>query len=87
MAQVETKGLFLPWPLLAIITTVAIVLISGLVTLTVQVSNLNTTMLLRDADSRAQIGKMQDELSVLRVYVQNDRERLVKIETQIEKKR
>lgn len=81
MPESESKGIFLPYPLLAILVTLAVVLVSGLVTLEVQVSNLNTTILLRDADGRAQIKDLQDRLSTLQVYVQNDRERLVKVET------
>lgn len=85
MPQSESKGVFLPYPLLGMLLTLAVVLISGIIALEVQVSNLNTTILLRDADGRAQIKELQDRLSTLQVYVQNDRERLVRIETQQDK--
>lgn len=63
MAEQETRGVFLPWPLLAIIVTLAIVLVSGLVTLQVQVSNLSTTLLLRDADHARQLEDIKKEIA------------------------
>lgn len=63
VAQSASKGVFIPWPLLAIIVTLAIVLISGLVTLEVQVSNLSTTLLLRDADHARQVQDIKVELA------------------------
>lgn len=63
MAEQETRGVFLPWPLLAIIVTLAIVLVSGLVTLQVQVSNLSTTLLLRDADHARQLEDIKKEVA------------------------
>lgn len=77
----EAKGLFLPYPLLTIIVTIAVVLISGLVALEVQVSSLNTTLLLRDADTRAEMLTAKEKIAQLEVYIHNDREKLVHIET------
>lgn len=81
----EAKGVFIPYPLLGIVVTIAIVLIAGLVALEVQVSSLNTTLLLRDADTRAEMLASKEKLAQLEVYIHNDREKLVRIETQIEK--
>ena len=90
MSAVESKGVFLPWPLLAIVVTLAIVLVSGLVTLEVQVSNLSTTLLLRDADHgrqvddlKIQLGEIKSKNEQLQVYITNDREKLVAIETKL----
>ncbi|HEY6244570.1 MAG TPA: hypothetical protein VIX17_11510 [Pyrinomonadaceae bacterium] len=90
MTAVESKGVFLPWPLLAIVVTLAIVLVSGLVTLEVQVSNLSTTLLLRDADHGRQLADLKDQLSEvktkneqLQVYITNDREKLITIQTRL----
>lgn len=63
MAATESRGVFIPWPLLAILVTLAIVLVSGLVTLEVQVSNLSTTLLLRDADHAHQLDAIQRDLA------------------------
>jgi hypothetical protein len=90
MTAVESKGVFLPWPLLAIVVTLAIVLVSGLVTLEVQVSNLSTTLLLRDADHGRQIDDLKRELGEiktkneqLQVYITNDREKLIALQTRL----
>lgn len=83
----EAKGVFIPYPLLGIIVTLAVVLIAGLVTLEVQVSSLNTTLLLRDADTRAEMLTTKEKLAQLEVYIHNDREKLIKIETQMDAKR
>ncbi len=82
VAAQQSKGLFLPWPLLAIIVTLAIVLVSGLVTLEVQVSNLSTTLLLRDLDHQREAKTTSDELATLKVYLQNDRERIIRLESE-----
>ena len=82
MPETESKGIFLPYPLLGILLTLVIVLVTGIITLEVQVSNLSTTMLLRDADSRAQMKDVQDRLSTMQVYLQNDREKIIRLETQ-----
>ncbi len=84
MPATEARGVFLPYPLLGIIVTIAIVLISGLVTLEVQVSNLNTTLLLRDADTRAQMLASKEKVDQLEVYLHDDREKLVRITTQLD---
>ena len=90
VAQSASKGVFIPWPLLAIIVTLAIVLVTGLVTLEVQVSNLSTTLLLRDADHARQLTDIKVEMArvsgkneQLQVYITNDREKLVAIETRL----
>lgn len=79
--NLSSRGLFIPWPLMAIIVTLAVVLVSGLVTLEVQVSNLSTTILLRDADQRAEIMAIKEKAAQLEVYIHNDREKLVDIQT------
>lgn len=63
VAQQASKGVFIPWPLLAIIVTISIVLVTGLVTIQVQVSNLSTTLLLRDADHARQIDDLKREMA------------------------
>lgn len=77
----EAKGVFIPYPLLGIIITLAVIMISGIIALEVQVSSLNTTILLRDADSRAEITALKEKSAQLEVYIHSDREKLVHIET------
>lgn len=90
VAQQQNKGLFLPYPLLGIIITLAIVVISGIVALEVQVSNLNTTLLLRDADHARQVETLKLEMTEIKnkneqlaVYIHDDREKLVAIKTKL----
>jgi hypothetical protein len=82
--ETQSRGIFIPWPLLTIIITVAIVVVSGLIALEVQVSNLNTTLLLRDADTRAQFQGLKDQIATMQVYIQNDREKIIRLETESE---
>lgn len=77
VAAQQTKGLFLPYPLLGILTTVGALVLSGIVGLYVQVSSLQTTILLRDSDTRRDIMQLKEDNEELRVYIQNDREQLV----------
>lgn len=83
----EARGVFIPYPLLGIIVTIAVVVIAGLVALEVQVSSLNTTLLLRDADTRAEMLAAKEKIAQLEVYIHNDREKLIEIKTQIELQR
>ena len=75
--NMETKGLFVPYPILTIVVTLALALITGLVTLEVQVSNLNTTILLRDADGRAQLHDLQEKMAQMEVYMHDLREKRI----------
>jgi len=90
VAAQQTKGLFLPYPLLAILTTVGALVLSGIVGLYVQVSSLQTTLLLREQDHSREMREVKDEMAVIRgkneqlmVYITNDREKLVAIETKL----
>lgn len=84
MVTAQAKGVFLPYPLLAILVSVAMLLLGGVITLEVQVNNLSTTMLLRDADARAMAHDMQEKLGQLEVYIHDDREKLIRLQTQAE---
>jgi hypothetical protein len=84
VAASQSKGIFLPYPLLGIVMTIGIVALSGIIALEVQVSNLSTQILLRDADQRAANQISSDKLSTLEVYLHNDRERIIKLEAEKE---
>lgn len=90
VAAQQTKGLFLPYPLLGILTTVGALVLSGIVGLYVQVSSLQTTLLLREQDHTLRQRELKDEMALIRgkneqlmVYITNDREKLVAIETKL----
>jgi len=84
MVATQAKGVFLPYPLLAILMSIAMLLLGGVITLEVQVNNLSVTMLLRDADSRAIAHDMQEKMGQLEVYIHDDREKLIRLQTQAE---
>lgn len=87
VAAQQNKGLFLPYPLLGILVTVGALVLSGIVGLYVQVSSLNTTLLLRDADTQRALTRQQERIELLEVYIQNDREKIAKLEAKSEDKR
>lgn len=90
MPEQEAKGVFVQWPLLVIIITLASILIGSIVGLQVQVSNLNTTLLLRDQDHARQVGDLKAEMravkeknELLSMYIYSDREKLAVINTRL----
>jgi hypothetical protein len=86
MVSQQAKGVFLPYPLIAILVSVGALVLGGIIALEVQVSNLNTTLLLRDNDFRQQVHDIQEKQAQLEVYIHDDRERLVRLQTQLETK-
>ena len=75
----EAKGVFIPYPLLGIIITLCTIVVAGIIALQVQVSNLSTTILLRDADQRALIEKLENKAEQHEVYIRDDREKLIRL--------
>ena len=83
----RTGGVFMPWPLLGIVMTLVIALGGGIVGLYSQLSAMQTTLIMRDADYRREQQQSWDKIEQLQVYIQNDREKLAKLEAQITQKR
>lgn len=90
MAAQEAKGVFVQWPLLIIIISLASILIGAIVGLQVQVSNLNTTLLLRDQDHSREVTDLKKDMQIVReknellaMYIQDDREKLAVIKTKL----
>lgn len=81
----EAKGVFIPYPLLGIIITLACIVVGGIIAIQVQVSNLSTTILLRDADQRAIIQELKETTEQHRVYIHDTREKLIKMQTLAER--
>lgn len=84
MVAQQAKGVFLPYPLLAILVVIGGAVLSFVIALEVQVSNLSTTILLRDADQRAAIHDLQEKIGQHEVYIHDDREKLIRLQTQRE---
>lgn len=75
----EAKGVFIPYPLLGIIITLCTIVVAGIIAIQVQVSNLSTTILLRDADQRAVTQELKEKSEQLEVYIHDDREKLIRL--------
>lgn len=78
----RANGLFLPYPLLGLILTLVLALGGGLIGIYAQVSSMNATMLMRDADSREQIKSLREENKLLSMYITDLRERVIRQEEQ-----
>lgn len=83
----RTSGVFMPWPLLGIVMTLILALGGGIVGLYSQLSSMQTTLLMRDADYRREQQQAWDKIEQLQVYIQNDREKIAKLEAQIDKRK
>lgn len=80
MSEQSKGGVFVPYPLLAILTPALLLIMGALVSLIVMVNSMQTTMLLRDADHKAESHKQWQKIEQLEVYLHDDREKLIKIE-------
>jgi len=83
----RTNGVFIPYPLLAIMLTLTLALGGGLIGLYAQVSTMNATMIMRDADRADQLRKIEEKLELANLYITNLREKEVAREAREEKRR
>lgn len=83
----EAKGVFVPYPLLGIILTLIIIVVGGIVAIEVQVGNLSTTILLRDADQRAVTLELKEKTAQMEVYLHDNREKLIRLQSQLDNER
>lgn len=79
----RTSGVFLPYPLLGILMTLVLALGGGIIGLYAQLTAMNATMIMRDADHRREQQQNWDKIEQLQVYIHNDRERIGKLEERI----
>lgn len=73
---VRTNGIFVPYPLLAIMLTLTLVLGGGLIGLYATVTTMNSTMLMRDADQKEAIKELKNQLQLQEMYTHDIRETL-----------
>lgn len=78
--EAKIGGVFLPYPLLGLLMALILALGGGIIGLYSQLSAMNATMIMRDADYRREQQQAWEKLEQLQVYIQNDRERLSKLE-------
>ena len=83
----RTGGLFLPYPLLGILMTLVLALGGGIIGLYVKVDTLSTTILLNDANYQRERQQNWEKLEQLQVYINNDREKIIRLEEQQNKQR
>ena len=76
----DAKGVFIPYPLLGIVITLCTIVVAGIIAIQVQVSNLSTTILLRDADQRAVIQELKDKTEQMEVYLHDNREKMIRLQ-------
>lgn len=60
----RTSGVFIPYPLLALILTLAMAGVAGIVGLYTQLSAMNATMILRDSDYQKTIKRLEDKIDL-----------------------
>lgn len=80
MSEQSKGGLFVPYPLLAILTPALLLIMGALVSLIVMVNSMQTTMLLRDADQKAESKKQWEKIEQLEVYMHDNRDRVMRFE-------
>ena len=84
MAEEGKGGLLIPYPLLAIIVPVVIALIAMMGAMYSAVNNLQSTMLMRDAQHAQELREVKEKQEQAQVYIQNDREKIIELKGQIE---
>lgn len=80
----RTGGLFLPYPLLGILMTLVLALGGGIIGLYTQLTAMNATMIMRDADNRQKQDQLQNKIELLETYVHDDRLKLKGLEKDID---
>lgn len=80
----RTGGIFLPYPLLGILMALVLALGGGIIGLYTQLSAMNTTMIMRDADNLQKQNYLQNKLELLETYVHDDRLKLKGLEKDID---
>lgn len=83
----RSNGIFLPYPLMAMFMGLVLALGGGIIGLYSQLSAMNTTMIMRDADYRREQQQSWEKIEQLQVYIKDDREKLVRLETLIDQQR
>lgn len=101
MADSKSAGVFIPYPVLGLLLTIALACIGSVVALYTKVSGLettmstiNATMVIRDNQHLQELKDLKDELSAVRskeeqtqVYFHDDRERIIRLQAAVEGRR
>lgn len=79
----RTGGLWLPYPLLGLILTLVLALGGGMAGLVIQVNSLQTTLLLRDADHRDALKKLENQNDLQEQYIRDVREKQAEMRSDV----
>ena len=74
---VRTNGVFVPYPLLAIVMTLVLALGGGIIGMYVKVDTMNATILMRDADQRDAIKELKNKTELQELLIRDLREKQV----------
>lgn len=76
----RTGGVFMPWPLLAIVMSLIMALGGGIVGLYSQLSAIQTTMIMRDADFQLRVKELKEKSDLQSMYINDLREKVIRLE-------
>jgi len=79
----RTGGVFLPYPLLAIMLSLMLALGGGIIGMYVKVDTMNATMLMRDADQRDAVKELKTKLELQEMYTKDIREKMIEMRTEL----
>jgi len=79
----RTGGLFLPWPLLGFLLTLTLALGGGLLGMYVKLDTMNATMIMRDADHREAVKKLENQNELQELLIRDLREKQVEMRSDI----
>lgn len=78
--EARSGGLWMPYPLLAMFFTLALALGGGIIGLYSQLSAMNATMVIRDADYQYRTKKLEEKIELQGMYITDIREKLIRVE-------
>jgi hypothetical protein len=81
----RTGGLWMPYPLLAIVMGLVLALGGGIVGLYAQLSAMQTAMLLRDSDYQRELVDHKKNIELLQMYINDDRRQLAVLQDRADK--
>ena len=73
----------MPYPLLGLILTLVLALGGGMAGLVIQVNSLQTTLLLRDADHRDALKKLENQNDLQEQYIRDVREKQAEMRSDV----
>lgn len=79
----QTGGVFLPYPLLGILMTLILALGGGIIGMYVKLDTMNATMMMRDADHREALRKLENQNDLQELLIRDLREKQVEMRSDV----